>query len=254
MASAVGFFGRTSVNVFRVDVFRQMWYCPDLMNDHLPKVLSTNIGTPKEYTLGGTTIRSSMSRSPAVDGIQVTFQRVLGDEFDAAKVHGVREAVVYALASDFFADFSKSIDRPAGDGSFGENLTMNHLDEKSVMIGDEYEIGSVRLRVTGPRSPCNRLNFAFQSQAAQQTFVEFGRPGVYFEVVSEGRIQPGDVLKHAKSHHSNYSIADIFRLWKLQREVSLGKTPIDTVRHEFKKLVNDESVSEFLRSRFRKLI
>lgn len=220
----------------------------------LPKVLSTNTGTPKEYSFGGTTIRSSMSRSPVVEGIQVTFQRVVGDEFDAAKIHGIRETVVYALASDFYPSFSKSLDRPVAVGSFGENLTMNHLDEKSVMIGDEYEIGSVQLRVTGPRSPCNRLNFAFQSKSAQETFVDFGRPGVYFEVLSEGQIHTGDVLKFVKSHNSSYSVADLFRLWKLQREVSLGRRDIETVRHEFRKLVEDESVSDFLRARFRKSV
>ncbi|MDZ4084514.1 MAG: MOSC domain-containing protein [Bdellovibrionales bacterium] len=216
--------------------------------------MSTNTGTPKEYTLNGNTIRSSMTRSPVKDGIEVTFLRVVGDEFDAAKIHGIREAVVYALSNDFYADFSKSLSRPVNIGSFGENLTMNHLDEKSVMIGDEYEIGSVRLKVTGPRSPCNRLNFAFQSPSAQETFVEFGRPGVYFEVLSEGRIRTGDVLKLVKSQGSSYSVAELFRLWKLQREVSLGRRELETVRHEFRKLVEDDSVSDFLRSRFRKSI
>lgn len=224
------------------------------MTPSLPTVLSTNTGTPKEYSFGGTTIRSSMSRSPVAEGIQVTFQRVIGDEFDAAKIHGIREAVVYALACDFYADFSKSLGRPVEIGSFGENLTMNRLDEKSVMIGDEYEIGSVQLKVTGPRSPCNRLNFAFQNQSAQEMFVEFGRPGVYFEVLSEGKIQTGDVLKLVKSRGSSYSVAELFRLWKLQREVSLGRRELETVRHEFRKLVEDDSVSDFLRSRFRKSI
>lgn len=224
------------------------------MNQHFPSVLSTNTGGPQEYSLNGTTIRSSMRRSPVASGIDVTFLRVLGDEFDAAKVHGVREAVVYALASDFYADFAKAIDRPVDIGSFGENLTMNHLDEKTFMIGDEYEVGTVRLKVTGPRVPCNRLNFVFQNQSTQETFVTFGRPGVYFEVLAEGKIKSGDSLRQLKPKHCPYSVADIFRLWKLQREVSLGKRDIDSVRHEFKKLVEDESVSEFLRSRFRKSV
>lgn len=222
------------------------------MSAQRPQVLSTNTGGPKEYRLNGTTIRSSMRRLPQESGIDVTFLRVLGDEFDAAKIHGVREAVVYALASDFYADFAKAIDRPVEIGSFGENLTMSALNERKVMLGDEYEVGTVRLKVSAPRIPCNRLNFVFQNQSTQETFVAFGRPGVYFEVLAEGKISAGDVLHLSKSHHCEYSITDIFRLWRLQREVSLGKIDIGTVRHEFKKLVDDESVSEFVRSRFRK--
>ncbi len=218
------------------------------------QVLSTNTGGPREYSLNGATIRSSMRRRPQPSGIYVTFLRVLGDEFDAAKIHGVREAVVYALASDFYVDFGKAIDRPVEIGSFGENLTLNTLDETKMMLGDEYKVGTVRLKVSAPRFPCNRLNFVFQNQSTQETFTSFGRPGVYFEVLAEGKISSGDVLQLSKRHHCEYSIAGIFRLWKLQREVSLGKTEIDTVRHEFKKLVNDESVSEFVRSRFRKSV
>jgi MOSC domain-containing protein YiiM len=245
MASVMGlFFGERP----------SMCYSPKDMNEQRSYVLSTNTGGPKEYSLNGTTIRSSMRRLPQPSGIDVTFLRVLGDEFDAAKIHGVREAVVYALASDFYADFGKAIDRPVEIGSFGENLTMNVFDESKMMLGDEYEVGTVRLKVSAPRVPCNRLNFVFQNQSTQETFVKFGRPGVYFEVLAEGKINSGDILQLSKSHHCEYSIADVFRLWKLQRDVSLGKTEIDTVRHEFKKLVNDESVSEFVRSRFRKSV
>ncbi len=217
-------------------------------------VLSTNTGGPKEYSFNGTTIRSSMQRTAVAGGIRVTFNCVIGDKFDAAKVHGVRESVVYGLASDFFPDISSALERPVTIGSFGENLTMDHLDEAKVMIGDEYEAGSVRLKVTGPRSPCNRLNFAFQNSAAQDCFIQFGRPGVYFEVLQEGEIKIGDVLRLSESRHSKYSVSELFRLWKIQREVALGRREIETVREEFRQLVADDSISEFLRSRFRKSI
>jgi MOSC domain-containing protein YiiM len=219
-----------------------MCYSPIDMSDQRMQVLSTNTGGPREYSLNGATIRSSMRRSPKPSGIEVSFLRVLGDEFDAAKVHGVREAVVYALASDFYVDFAKAIDRSVEFGSFGENLTMSTLDETKMMLGDEYKVGTVL------------LNFVFQNRSTQETFVSFGRPGVYFEVLAEGKISSGDVFQLSKSHHCEYSIADVFRMWKLQRDVSLGRTEIDSVRHEFKKFVNDESVSEFVRSRFRKSV
>lgn len=217
-----------------------------------PSVVSTNKGRPKEYSFNGTTIRSSMRRSSDSNGIHVTFKHVVGDEFDAAKLHGIRESVVYAIGQDVFANFAKLISRPVETGSLGENLTMDHLNEREILIGDEYEVGTVRLKVTGPRSPCNRLNFIFQTLIAQESFVEVGRPGVYFEVLQEGSIKPGDKLTLVKSHHSSYTVADLFRLWKLQREVSLGRRDLNSVQHEFRSLVEDESVSEFLRARFRK--
>ena len=39
-------------------------------------------------------------------------------------------------------------------GLVGENLTIDDFDEKSVKIGDEFEVGSCILQVSQPRIPC----------------------------------------------------------------------------------------------------
>lgn len=217
------------------------------------QVVSTNIGEPKEFSFQDRTIRSSMHRHSVPQGIHVQFDQVVGDKFDADKIHGIRETVVYALSSEFYSEFGSRIGSEMRPGIFGENLTMHSLNEKNIFVGDEYEVGSCRLKVTAPRSPCNRLNFAFQSAKAQELFIEFNRPGVYFEVVKEGDIKPGDTLQCVSSNGAPYSINDIFQLWKTSREVSLGRLRLDDVRHLFVQLVEDERVPMFLRSRFRKV-
>ena len=217
------------------------------------KVLSTNVGEPKEFHFQGQTIRSSMHRRAFPSGIQVRFGQVEGDRFDADKIHGIREVVVYALSSDFYSRFSNHLQREVGPGIFGENLTMDELDEKQIFVGDEFEVGSCRLKVTAPRSPCNRLNFAFQSPNAQEAFIEFARPGVYFEVLKEGEVKPGDELTHVYANGAPYSVADVFDLWKLSREVAAGRTEIGDVREKFRKFVDDERVPQFLRTRFQKM-
>jgi len=217
------------------------------------KVLSTNVGEPKEFHFQGRTIHSSMHRPPMPEGIRVHFGRVEGDRFDADKIHGVREVAVYALSSDFYTRFSQQIERPVGPGVFGENLTMDELDETQIFVGDQYKIGSCRLQVTAPRSPCNRLNFAFQSPKAQELFIEFARPGVYFEVLQEGEVKPGDELLRVQASGAPYSIADAFELWRLSREISAGRADIAQAQDKFRQLVADERVPAFLRARFRKL-
>lgn len=217
------------------------------------KVVSTNVGQPREFHFQGQTIRSSMHREPVLTGIDVHLSHVEGDKFDNDKVHGIPEVAVYALSSDFYRDFARKIDREVAPGIFGENLTMDKLDESGFMLGDEYEVGTCRLKVTAPRTPCTKLNFSFQSPEAQKAFADFARPGVYFEVLTSGRIQPGDELKLVKANGASYSIADAFELWRLSREISTGRIQIDDVREQFRRFVDDERVPSFLRTRFRKI-
>ena len=51
-------------------------------------------------------------------------------------------------------------DRPllAAPGAFGENLSVDGLDEQSVCLGDEWQIGSARFAVSQGRQPCWKLN------------------------------------------------------------------------------------------------
>jgi MOSC domain-containing protein YiiM len=218
------------------------------------QVISTNIGEPQEFSFQDRTIRSSMHRRPVPGGIEIGFNQVQGDKFDAEKLHGIRETVVYALSSDFYPDFGSEIQRGMSAGVFGENLTMRSLDEKAIFVGDDYEVGTCRLRVTAPRSPCNRLNFAFQNAGAMQLFIKFNRPGVYFEVLQEGQIRPGDELKLLKSNGAPFSIHDIFQLWKTSREIATGETKLEEVRQRFLEVVEEERVPMFVRAKFQKIL
>ena len=42
-------------------------------------------------------------------------------------------------------------------GSFGENFSVEGVDEESVCIGDEFGVGTAKLVVTEPRMPCFKL-------------------------------------------------------------------------------------------------
>lgn len=174
------------------------------------KVLSTNVGVPKEFTFNGQTLMSSMRRTAVPEGIQVTFGQVTGDQFAGPTVHGIKEAVVYAYSAAVFPKLSELFTQTVGAGNVGENLTLDDIREDEIIVGDEYEVGDVRLRASGPRYPCSRLNFCFQRPDALMKFRTFARPGVYFEVVKEGRVRTGDTLRHVKSNGGKVSVAQLY--------------------------------------------
>ncbi len=218
------------------------------------RVLSLNAGKPKEYHFGGSTIRSSMRREPVHASLRVFFDRVDGDEFSVPGFHGIREAVVYAFSAATFSDLSRLYTQPVGVGNVGENLTLDEIRESDVMIGDEFEVGGVRLRVTGPRYPCNRLNFCFARANAMEIFAGYRRPGVYFEVVAEGDVNLGDELRLVKSAGGTLSVLGLFDNLTALKDVVAGKRSHTDVKPIADAMVSNPLVPEYIRARFQKFV
>jgi len=218
------------------------------------RVISTNVGKPESYEFNGTTVKSSMRRRPTLGELRVHFDRVEGDGFAVPSFHGIKEAVVYAFSAAAFAGLSRLYTQDVGAGNVGENLTMDELLEAEIMVGDEFEIGEVRLRATGPRYPCNRLNFCFQRENAMDLFAQHRRPGVYFEVLREGLIRKGDVLKLVKSAGGTLSVLGLFDNLTALKEVVAGKRTRAEVKPIADAMVANLLVPEYIRARFQKFV
>lgn len=209
------------------------------------KILSVNTGVPKSYTLDGMTIETSMVRTPQ-DKIQVQFNRVVGDIFNGSAFHGVPEAVVYAFSLDRYQYWSDFLGYKVGYGFFGENLSVDNLREEDFFLNDEYEVGTTLLRATGPRYPCNRLNFTTGNKYTQKQFAEVAWPGVYFEVLKEGEIKPGDQLILKKRTQNEVSVLDLFlALRSLERREPLNE--------QIQKVKNSTAILEKYRTKLRKI-
>jgi MOSC domain-containing protein YiiM len=82
-----------------------------------------------------------------------------------------------------------------GPGAFGENLTVDGLDEDSVCIGDVLEIGSVRMEVSQPRQPCATLARRHQVRDMIAIVRRTGRGGWYLRVLAEGPVEAGQTIQ-----------------------------------------------------------
>lgn len=173
------------------------------------KVLSCNTGEIKTYEFEGVTLNTSMVRTPQ-SKITVKFNQVLGDTFANPKNHGTLDAVVYALASSHYEDLNQSLKASLAWGCLGENLTLSSLNEDDFKIDDEWSVGTTRLRVTGPRYPCNKLNFVTENKYMREIFLNYGKPGVYFQVLQEGEIKLGDTVKLETRIQSELSVLDVY--------------------------------------------
>lgn len=181
------------------------------------KVVSTNVGKPQKYTLDDVTIATSMVRH-SVPEITINKLRVEGDEFANPEFHGDFDAVVYALSADRYPEWENFLNKSFLLGHLGENLSIDKLREEDFYLGDEYQVGTAILRATGPRYPCNKLNYSSGDKRLQREFEARDWCGIYFEVVQEGMARAGDELKLVKRVQDQFTVLDLYQAMRAKKK------------------------------------
>jgi MOSC domain-containing protein YiiM len=199
------------------------------------KLLSVNVGRPREVEWDRRTIRTSIFKAPVPGRVQVRKLNLDGDQQSDLTVHGGVDKAVYAYPSEHYAFWRDEL--PDADlrwGAFGENFTTEGaLDDKAVHIGERFRIGSAEFVVTQPRMPCFKLGIRFGRADMVKRFLHSGRNGFYFAVAEEGEVAAGDSIELIASDENGVTIADIVELYTadaanqdvLQRVSELASLP-----------------------------
>lgn len=206
------------------------------------KLLSVNIGQPKEVVYQGKTLKTGIYKYPVIHAVNIHKIGVTGDVQVDTKHHGGVEKAVYIYPAehyDFWENELPETDFPLG--AFGENLTITGATDSQVNIGDIFKVGEVELQVTMPRIPCYKLNIRFDSNLFLKKFYASQRWGFYCSVLKEGAIQIGDKIELLKKDKDNFTVAEFTRLYT-------SKTPMPEL---LEKALNTVSLSEKRKEKFR---
>lgn len=177
------------------------------------KVVSTNIAQPRTVTWNGKQVSTGIYKVPDASGIFLEADHVQGDHIADRKHHGGSLKACYLFGAGEYSYWkSRYPDLPWDWGMFGENVSLDLLDEEHVCVGDQYQLGNALVAATLPREPCYKLGIRFGDQEILQEFVARERPGVYLKVVEPGRVLPGDRMVPFKKDDAQLSIASLFRL------------------------------------------
>lgn len=161
----------------------------------------------------GREISTGIFKSPVAGPIYLGREIVANDAIADRKVHGGVDKACYLFSSDNYAYWKDLYPELDWDwGMFGENLTVDGLDEDSIYIGNVYEIGSALVQVSQPREPCFKLGLKFGTQDILRQFIDHAQPGTYVRVLKEGEVKPGDELILVKQSPIPLTIKDFFNL------------------------------------------
>ncbi len=200
------------------------------------KVISVNVGLPREVMWKGRTVTTGIFKEPVAGRVRIRRLNLDGDKQADLSVHGGPEKAVYLYPVEHYAYWRNDLpEMELPWGMFGENLTTEGLVEEAVNIGDRLRVGTVEVVVTQPRMPCQKLAIKFDRPDIIKRFLASGRTGFYFRVLQEGEVGAGDAIEQISRDENDLSVADITRLYAhakddvatLQRAVRHKVLPAD---------------------------
>ena len=177
------------------------------------EIISTNTGKPTTFRWKGKDVVTGIYKSPQPDGIYLDREGVRNDYIGNPKVHGGSYKAFYMFAASEYPYWQRQFHRPEwGYGLFGENLSVDGLDESALRMGAVYRLGEAVIRITTPREPCYKLGVRFGDQGIIDRFIKRGRPGAYGQVIEPGRVRPGDRMSLQEARGESPDIASFFKM------------------------------------------
>lgn len=187
------------------------------------RLLSINVGLPREVVWRGKPITTGIYKEPVAGPVPLQKLNLAGDRQADLRVHGGPEKAVYLYPSEFYERWSRERpDLQFGPGMFGENLTTEGLVDDDVSIGDRFRIGTAELVVTQPRLPCFKLGIKMGRDEFVLEFLERGLFGFYLAVAREGEVEAGDSIVALSRDPHRFGVAEVARLYAGDRDDVAG--------------------------------
>jgi MOSC domain-containing protein YiiM len=195
------------------------------------KVVSVNVGLPREVKWHGRTVTTGIFKEPVKGRVAVRRLNLDGDRQADLTVHGGEQKAIYCYSLRHYDYWKKELPgRELPMGMFGENLTIEDGEgslEESVHLGDRYSVGTAEVVVTQPRLPCYKLGVRFGSDDMVKRFLASARTGFYVAVVREGEVGTGDEMKVIGRGVDGVTVSEITSLYVAKR---FGEAEIRAVR------------------------
>ncbi len=177
------------------------------------KVISTNLGSPTTFVWNGQEEQTGIFKKPVSEALSLTINDVSKDTVIDRVHHAGLNKACYLFASDNYPYWKKLYpDLEWNWGMFGENLTVEGLDESTMRVGDIYKLGSALVQVSQPREPCYKLGIRFGTQDILRQFIDHNRPGTYVRILEEGKVKTGDVLELQQQSQNTLTTQQFYEL------------------------------------------
>ncbi|HCO85230.1 MAG TPA: MOSC domain-containing protein [Arenibacter sp.] len=209
------------------------------------KIISTNIGKATTFLWNGREEQTGIFKYPTDEPLFLSKMDVLKDTVIDREHHAGINKACYLFPSDHYPYWKGMYPELNWDwGMFGENLTVEGLDESIMRIGDIYKIGNAIVQVSQPREPCYKLGVRFGNAKILKEFIDYGSSGTYVRILEEGEVKNGDELILQEKSENTLTVKECFQIILTKQ-----KDPV-----LLQKAINNPSLPEYKRDRLKKYV
>lgn len=171
------------------------------------RVVSVQVGKVAALAGPGAAMRSAIDKRPVAGPVRVGPTGIEGDEIGHPKHHGGPDQALLLCSAAALRDVGAVLGRSLAPGAFGENLTVEGVDDADVHIGDVLRWGAVELEVASPRRPCEILSRFLGRDDACDLVRGPHRAGWYVRVRAPGVATASDPFRRVSRPTPSCSIA-----------------------------------------------
>lgn len=162
---------------------------------------------------------TGMFKEP-VERAKIHTAGIVGDQQGDRRAHGGPEKAVHLFTREAYVRIGA--ERPdvaelLRPGVLGENLSTSGVTEADACISDVYALGSARIQISQPRSPCWKIDHRLDTQNMVPLINALGCPGWYFRVLAEGEVAVGDHLWLIERPAPDWSLARMLAIMAAHR-------------------------------------
>jgi MOSC domain-containing protein YiiM len=206
------------------------------------KLVSVQVGTPRSVPPTGDgqpwdrTWETAFWKEQVQGPVMLRFLNLEGDRQAAVGIHGGKDQAALCYSADHYPAWRRQLDLPEmSGGGFGENFTIAGQAERSVCIGDVYEIGEALIQVSKPRGPCFKIAWRWRREDLLSRVESSGRHGWYVRVLREGLVEAGQPVHLEDRPHPDWTVraaADVIRFRKRRPELAAQLARLEGLAEE----------------------
>lgn len=177
------------------------------------KIVSTNIGNKVSFDWNGKSVETGIFKKPVNTPIFLGKTDVEKDVVCDRENHGGMDKACYFYGANHYSFWKEKYPNLTFEfGMFGENITLDNIDETIIRIGNIYQVGNAIVQISEPRIPCFKLGHKFNDQLIIKEFINSSFSGFYVRILKEGTVTVGDEFKLIEQNNNDFSVEDAFSL------------------------------------------
>jgi len=154
-------------------------------------------------------------KQPRTDALVIERNGLVDDAQADLRVHGGPEKALHQLPIEHYDLFRARFPGNAAQfvaGSLGENFSTQGWREEDVCVGDVYALGTARVQLSQPRTPCWKIDARHGVDGLTLLIERLGVAGWYYRVLAPGLVQKGDTISLLERNSDPLSLRDYWQI------------------------------------------